>query len=117
MAIDAVVAVASGIVARSIILIAFGLDSVIEPSSARVLIWCRSSELRFCREISEVGGRIGCRIADGLLFALVGYVVVAAGRSLWRAKDTAFSWAGLAVAVLAIPITLVVARRKLTLAD
>ena len=117
MAIEAAVAVASGIAARSITLVAFGLDSVIELASAGVLIWRLSTELKFGREVSEVAERIARRIAGGLLFALAAYVVVAAGWSLWRGEGEAFSWPGLAVALLSIPIMLVLARRKLAFAD
>jgi hypothetical protein len=49
MAIEAAVAVASGIAARSITLVAFGLDSVIELASAGVLVWRLSTELKFGR--------------------------------------------------------------------
>ena len=117
MAVEATVAVASGIAARSITLVAFGLDSVIELASAGVLIWRLSHELRFGRELSEEAERIARRIAGGLLFALVAYVVVAAAWSLWRGEGEAFSWPGLAVALLSIPIMLVLARRKRALAD
>jgi divalent metal cation (Fe/Co/Zn/Cd) transporter len=117
MAIEAAVAVASGIAAHSITLIAFGLDSVIELASAGVLIWRLSHELRFGREISERAETIARRIAGGLLFALAAYVVLAAGWSLRRGGGEAFSWPGLAVALLSIPIMLVLARRKLALAD
>jgi divalent metal cation (Fe/Co/Zn/Cd) transporter len=117
MAVEAAVAIASGIAARSITLIAFGLDSVIELASAGVLIWRLSAELRFGREVSEAAEKIARRIAGGLLFALAAYVVVAAGWSLWRGEDEAFSWPGLAIALLSIPIMLVLARRKLALAD
>jgi divalent metal cation (Fe/Co/Zn/Cd) transporter len=117
MAVEAAVAIASGIAARSITLVAFGLDSVIELASAGVLIWRLSSELRFGREVSEVTERIAQRIAGGLLFALAAYVVVAAGWSLWHGGGEAFCWPGLAVALLSIPIMLVLARRKLALAD
>jgi divalent metal cation (Fe/Co/Zn/Cd) transporter len=117
MAVEAAVAVASGIAARSIILIAFGLDSVIELASAGVLIWRLSCELRFGREVSEAAERIARRIAGGLLFALAAYVVAAAAWSLWRSEGANFSWPGLLVALLAIPIMLVLARRKLGLAD
>ncbi len=117
MAVEAAVAVASGIAAHSITLIAFGLDSVIELASASVLIWRLSHELRFGREISERAETIARRIAGGLLFALAAYVVAAAGWSLWRGGGEAFSWPGLAVALLSIPIMLVLARRKLALAD
>jgi divalent metal cation (Fe/Co/Zn/Cd) transporter len=117
MAIEAAVAVASGIAAHSITLVAFGLDSVIELASASVLIWRLSQELRFGREVSEAAERIARRIAGGLLFALAAYVVAAAGWSLWRGEGEAFSWPGLAIALLSIPIMLVLARRKLALAD
>ena len=70
MAVEAAVAIASGIAARSVTLVAFGLDSVIELASAGVLIWRLSTELRFGREVSEAAERIARRIAGGLLFAL-----------------------------------------------
>ena len=117
MAIEAAVAIASGIAAHSITLIAFGLDSVIELASAGVLIWRLSQELRFGREVADAAERIARRIAGGLLFALAAYVVVAAGWSLWRREGEAFSWPGLAIALLSIPIMLALARRKLALAD
>jgi divalent metal cation (Fe/Co/Zn/Cd) transporter len=117
MAIEAAIAVASGIAAHSITLVAFGIDSVIELASAGVLIWRLSRELRFGREVSEAAERIARRIAGGLLFALATYVVAAAAWSLWRGKGADFSWPGLLVALLAIPIMLVLARRKLALAD
>jgi divalent metal cation (Fe/Co/Zn/Cd) transporter len=90
---------------------------VIELASAGVLIWRLSTEMRFGREVSEGAERIARRIAGGLLFALAAYVVGAAGWSLWRGEGEAFSWPGLAVALLSIPIMLVLARRKLALAD
>jgi divalent metal cation (Fe/Co/Zn/Cd) transporter len=117
MAIEAAVAVASGVAARSVTLIAFGLDSVIELASAGVLIWRLSRELRFGREVSEAVENIARRIAGGLLFALAAYVVAAAGWSLWRGGGEAFSWPGLTIALLSIPIMVVLARRKLALAD
>jgi len=117
MAIEAAVAIASGIAARGVTLIAFGLDSVIELASAGVLIWRLSSELRFGREVSDAVENIARRIAGGLLFALAAYVAAAAGWSLWRGGGEAFSWPGLAIALLSIPIMLVLARRKLALAD
>jgi divalent metal cation (Fe/Co/Zn/Cd) transporter len=117
MGIEVAVAVTFGIAARSVTLVAFGLDSAIELASAGVLIWRLSTELRFGREVSEAAEQIARRIAGGLLFALAAYVVVAAGWSLWRGEGEAVSWPGLAVALLSIPIMLVLARRKLALAE
>lgn len=45
MAIEAAVAIASGVAAHSLSLIAFGVDSIIELASAGVLLWRLSVEL------------------------------------------------------------------------
>jgi divalent metal cation (Fe/Co/Zn/Cd) transporter len=118
MVLEAAVAVVSGVSARSISLIAFGLDSLIELASAGVLIWRLASELRSGgRDVAGQAESIARRIAGGLLFALAAYVVSAAGWSLWRGEGQAFSWAGLAVAVLAMPIMFLLARHKRSLAQ
>jgi divalent metal cation (Fe/Co/Zn/Cd) transporter len=57
------------------------------------------------------------RIAGALLFALAAYVVAAAGWKLWTRTGEAFSWSGLAVTALALPVMYVLARRKLAVAD
>ena len=93
-------------------LIAFGLDSLIELASAGALIWRLRSEFRSGSGVSEHVEAVARRIAGGLLLALAVYVVAGAGWSLWRGEGGAFSWLGLAVAVLAIPVMLILARRK-----
>ena len=55
MVIEAGVAIGSGIVARSVTLIAFGIDSVIELASAGVLIWRLTVELRRGQSFAEIG--------------------------------------------------------------
>ena len=97
MTVEAVVAIASGIAAHSISLTAFGIDSVIELTSAGVLIWRLSVELKHGRAFSEAAERTASRIAGGLLFALAAYVVVATGWGLWQREGAAFSWPGLTV--------------------
>jgi divalent metal cation (Fe/Co/Zn/Cd) transporter len=117
MIVEAVVALASGIAAGSLVLVAFGLDSVIELMSAGVLVWRLSVELRRGRAFSEDAERIASRIGGVLLFALAAYVVVAAGFDLWRQHAEDFSWPGLAVTVLAIPVMRWLAVRKLDIAS
>ena len=46
MVVEATVAIGSGLAARSITLLAFGIDSLIELASAVVLIWRLTVELR-----------------------------------------------------------------------
>jgi divalent metal cation (Fe/Co/Zn/Cd) transporter len=117
MIIEAVVAVFSGVVAGSVVLLAFGLDSLIELISAGVLIWRLTVELRRGRDFSESTERQASRIGGGLLFALAAYVVASAAWSFWTREGAEFSFAGLAISVLAIPIMRYLARRKITLAE
>ena len=117
MVIEAAVAIGAGVAAGSLVLLAFGIDSIIELISAGVLLWRLSGELRYGRAFSERAERIAGRIGGALLFGLAAYVVIAAGWKLWSAQPAAFSPAGLAVTVLAIPIMRYVAHRKIHLAD
>jgi divalent metal cation (Fe/Co/Zn/Cd) transporter len=117
MTVEAAVAVTAGIAAGSVVLLAFGLDSVIELLSAGVLIWRLSVELRRGQAFSEAAEKSASRIGAALLFALGAYVVASAGWSLWTRSGADVSLPGLAVAVLAIPLMRVLARRKLALAE
>ena len=117
MTVEAVVAIASGIAAGSLVLIAFGLDSVIELASAGVLMWRLSIELRHGQVFSEDAERAASRIAGGLLFGLAAYVTIAAIWSLWAQQGEAFSWPGFLVALAAIPSMRYLARRKIAVAE
>lgn len=117
MVIEAAVAISSGIAAASVCLLAFGIDSLIELASAGVLIWRLAVELRRGQVFAETAERAASRVAGGLLFALAAYVVAAAGWKLWTGIGETFSWPGLIVAMLAMPIMYVLARRKIAVAD
>jgi divalent metal cation (Fe/Co/Zn/Cd) transporter len=117
MVIEAAVALASGLMARSISLIAFGLDSLIELASGCVLIWRLDVELRRGQSVAERAERTASRIGGALLFALAAYIVVAAGWRLWTRQGADFSWPGLLVSLAAIPIMWLLSRRKLQLAQ
>jgi divalent metal cation (Fe/Co/Zn/Cd) transporter len=117
MLVEAAVALGAGIAASSLLLLAFGADSLIELASAGVLIWRLSVELRHGQSFSESAERTADRIGGALLLALAAYVVAAAGLSLWQRRGAEFSLPGLAVTVAAIPIMYVLARRKLRLAE
>jgi divalent metal cation (Fe/Co/Zn/Cd) transporter len=116
MTVEAVVALASGLAAGSLTLTVFGIDSLIELASACVLIWRLTVELRHGQDFSETIERRASRIAGALLFALAAYIVLASAWRLWTGAAQAFSWPGLAVALLAIPVMHLLARGKLDLA-
>jgi Protein of unknown function (DUF2975) len=81
---ETAVAIGAGIAAHSLLLVAFGIDSIIEIISACVLIWRLSVELRRGRAFSEAAERRASRIAGTLLFALALYVVAGAAWGLWQ---------------------------------
>src|ERR1039458_6191242 len=104
MVIEALVAIGSGVIAGSLTLTAFGLDSVIELISAGVLIWRLTHELRHGEEFSRRTERIAGRTGGALLFVLAAYIVLGAAWSLWARHGGEFSVPGLIVAAVAMPI-------------
>ncbi|MBV8574295.1 MAG: cation transporter [Acetobacteraceae bacterium] len=117
MVVEGAVAIWAGTQAGSVSLLAFGIDSLMELASAGMLIWRLTVELRRGQEFGEDAERIASRIAGGLLFALAAYVVAAAGVSLWSRTGQTFSWPGLVVTAMAMPIMYFLARRKITVAE
>jgi divalent metal cation (Fe/Co/Zn/Cd) transporter len=117
MTVEAVVAITAGVSAGSLVLIAFGLDSVIELASAGVLIWRLSVELRHGQLFSERAERAASRIGGALLFLLAAYVTTAAVWHLWKGTGEEFSWPGFIVALIAIPAMRYLAHSKIAIAD
>jgi divalent metal cation (Fe/Co/Zn/Cd) transporter len=116
MIVEAGMAIGSGVAAHSLTLTAFGVDSVIELISAGVLIWRLNVELRHGQQISEGAERVAGRIGGALLFLLAAYIVIGAAWRLWTYQGEAFSIPGLIVALLAMPIMVWLARRKIAVA-
>jgi divalent metal cation (Fe/Co/Zn/Cd) transporter len=117
MTVEAAVAIGSGLAAGSLLLLAFGIDSLIELASAGVLLWRLNVELRRGEVFAADAERTAARIGAVLLFALAIYVVAAAGWKLWTRQGGEFSLPGLLVSVAAIPVMYFLSRRKLRLAD
>jgi divalent metal cation (Fe/Co/Zn/Cd) transporter len=117
MTVEAVVAIAAGVMAGSLVLTAFGLDSLIELASAGVLIWRLTVELRRGERFSEEAERTASRIAGGLLFALAAYVTIGAAWSFWTRAGESFSWPGFIVALIAIPSMRYLAHQKIAVAE
>ena len=116
MVIEGAVAIGAGVKAGSLTLTAFGFDSVIELVSAGVLIWRLGVELRHGQAFSERAEKTAGRIGGALLFVLAAYILAGVVWSLWTRHGEAFSIPGLAVAMLAIPIMTLLARRKIAVA-
>ena len=117
MTVEAAVGIAAGWMASSLVLSAFGLDSLIELASAGVLTWRLSVELRHGQVFSERAERMASRIGGGLLFVLAAYVTAAAVWQLWKGTGEEFSWPGFIVALVAIPAMRYLASRKRAIAE
>lgn len=116
MMVESIVAIGAGVAAGSLTLMAFGLDSVIELASAGVLIWRLTVELRHGQAFSERAERTASRLGGALLFALAAYIVAGAAWSLRTRQGESFSLPGLVVSLLAMPIMILIARRKILIA-
>jgi divalent metal cation (Fe/Co/Zn/Cd) transporter len=113
--IEAVVAVWSGVVARSIALVGFGLDSVIEIAAAGVLIWRLTIEARggYRKDDLEARERMVHRFVGGTFIALALYVTAQAGWILIAARPPSESIVGVVLAAASLVIMPLVAWGKL----
>lgn len=91
--------------AGSISLIGFGMDSVVESSSAAVMLW----RLRSSHPEAE---RRAQKLIGASLYALAAYVFYEASESLLSGEGPAKSWVGIALAVSSLLIMPWLARAK-----
>jgi divalent metal cation (Fe/Co/Zn/Cd) transporter len=113
MALEAVLAIGAGVVARSVLLTAFGFDSVIELISGGVLLWRLSSEARGAStDRVETVERRATRISAVLLVLLCAYVVVVGLGGLVAKLRPEASVLGVGVAAAAVVFMPLLAWRK-----
>ncbi|MFI1421076.1 cation transporter [Streptomyces sp. NPDC020731] len=99
--IEAVVAIIAGTMASSTALIGFGLDSVIEVSSAAAVAWQFSARDHDLREARE---KVTLRIIAVSFFALAAYVSFDAVRALTGTSEAERSIPGIVIAALSLAI-------------
>ncbi len=120
MVVEAAVSIGAGVAAGSLLLTAFGADSVIELISAGVLYRRLRWEVRsVAADAAEVEAmeQKASRAAGRLLYALSAYVVLQAAYGLMHRHQAATSCPGLAVALIAAFGMPALARAKLRVAD
>ncbi len=115
MVIEAAVALSAGVMAGSIALAAFGVDSVLELGSAGMLLW------RLQAERDDAGGdlqrieraeRAASRVVGWSLVALAVYVTLQSAYDLWTRTTPRASPLGIALAVCAVVVMPVLVRAK-----
>lgn len=110
--IEAVVAIAAGLLAGSIALVSFGLDSIIEVIAASILIWRLGCEVN-CTHTTHAGKeRVALRVVGVTFFLLAAYVAVKAGGMLFTQEAPGVSRIGLVLAVLSATFMPWLALRK-----
>jgi divalent metal cation (Fe/Co/Zn/Cd) transporter len=118
MVAEAALALGAGIVAHSLLLVAFGLDSVIELISGAVLLWRLLVEARGGdRERVERAERRATWIVAVALGGLCVYVLVTAGYGLFARAQPASSPVGIGVSLAAavvMPLLALAKRRVAT---
>ncbi len=111
---EAVVALASGVIAGSVALVGFGLDSVIEMASAAILLWRLRSDAAIHQERDE---RRAHRLAGACLLALAAYIGIESIRALWLRSVPERSIPGIAIAIAAVIVMPLLGRAKRTVAQ
>jgi divalent metal cation (Fe/Co/Zn/Cd) transporter len=106
MTVEAAVAIISGIVASSIALIGFGLDSVIEFFAAAVVVWQLSGGVSEERETRAL------RLIGGTFFALAAYLTIESITDLVSQHRPEQSTAGIAVTAAALVVMPLLALAK-----
>jgi divalent metal cation (Fe/Co/Zn/Cd) transporter len=108
---EAVVGLAAGLAAGSVALVGFALDSVVESSSASILLWRLHSEARGKRTAEQVEKRT-VRLVALAFFALAAYVAVQAVIEVAGSERPEESPVGVALAVTSVIVMPVLAARK-----
>jgi len=105
--VEAVFAIGAGLLAGSVALVGFGVDSVIESSSGAILLWrLREGERGEQRE------RLALKLVGGSFLVLAAYVACDAVLSLIRREPPEASYLGIAIAVLSLILMPMLARAK-----
>jgi divalent metal cation (Fe/Co/Zn/Cd) transporter len=104
---EGLVSIAAGVVAGSIALVGFGVDSLIEVTSGAAVLWRLRADVHGARREATA-----LRVVGGCLLALAAYVLWEAAGSLLRHAAPERSLPGIAIAALSSVIMPLLARAK-----
>ena len=97
-AIEAVIAITAGLVAGSVALIGFGLDSIVEVSSGLIILW------QFRHPLPETREKQALRLMALSFFALAAYVTFESVRALLSEHNPDASPVGIGLAAASLAI-------------
>jgi divalent metal cation (Fe/Co/Zn/Cd) transporter len=96
--VEAVIAITAGLVAGSVALVGFGLDSVVEVSSGLIILW------QFRHRLPESRERQALRLMAFSFFALAAYVTFESIRALFFGGEPEPSPVGIGLAIASLII-------------
>lgn len=105
--IEAAIAVGAGVLAGSIALLGFGIDSLIESLSGGILLWRLQGT-----ETDERRERLAHKLVGVSFFVLALYVAFEAGKSLLRHEGPETSIVGIVLSIVSLIVMPVLARAK-----
>jgi divalent metal cation (Fe/Co/Zn/Cd) transporter len=113
MTVEGVVAIAAGIVASSIALIGFGLDSAIEGLASVIIIWRFTGS----RVFSHAAEQRAQKLVAAQFFLLAPYVAIESIRALAGGERPDASWVGIGLAIGSVIFMPILGIAKQRLAD
>jgi divalent metal cation (Fe/Co/Zn/Cd) transporter len=109
-AIEGIVAVVAGLIAGSIALVGFGLDSFIEVTSGLTLLWRMSVDADVHRR--ELNEKRALRIVGVCFLLLAAYVAYESVSDLWSKKAPEHSAPGIVLACVSLIVMRMLSRAK-----
>jgi divalent metal cation (Fe/Co/Zn/Cd) transporter len=113
MTVEGGVAIAAGLVASSIALVGFGLDSAIEGFASVVIVWRFTGQRMFSARAEQRAQKL----VAVQFFLLAPYVGVESLRALIGAEHPGESWVGIALAISSVTLMPLLGIAKQRLAD
>lgn len=112
--VEGVIAVTAAVLAGSVALFGFGIDSFVESASGLIMMWRLRAERRGVRDDAalDVIEHRARKLVALSLFALAAYVVFDAAHALYAGERPAFSAAGVALTGVSLVVMMWLARAK-----
>jgi divalent metal cation (Fe/Co/Zn/Cd) transporter len=116
--VEGIVAVTAAVLAGSVAILGFGMDSFVECASASVMIWRLRAERDHRLPVARIDAleSRSRRLVAGSLLLLAGYVTVDAIETLCTMDRPAFSGVGVMLLAVSVAVMLWLARAKVRLA-
>ena len=112
--VEGAIAITAAVVAGSVALLGFGIDSVVESSSGGVMLWRLRAERagRLSHEHLEAIEHRARRLVAVSLFLLAAWIAFDAAQTLWQREHPDFSAVGVALTSVSLVVMLWLARAK-----